>query len=57
MAVSEGIGRIVVDNIDEVVALEKISASKGLRADVLVRLNPGVTAHTHKYIQTSKHDS
>jgi len=57
MAVSEGIGRIVVDNMDEVDVLERIAMSKGVKADVLVRLNPGVTAHTHQYIQTSKHDS
>ncbi|MBK5252750.1 MAG: diaminopimelate decarboxylase [Peptostreptococcaceae bacterium] len=57
MAVSEGIGRIVVDNMDEVEALERIAMSKGVKADALVRLNPGVTAHTHQYIQTSKHDS
>ncbi len=57
MAVSEGIGRIVIDNLDEVEALERIAMSKGFKAEALVRLNPGVTAHTHQYIQTSKHDS
>jgi diaminopimelate decarboxylase len=57
MAVSEGIGRIVIDNLDEVEALERIAMSKGFKADALIRLNPGITAHTHQYIQTSKHDS
>lgn len=57
MAVSEGIGRIVIDNLDEVEALERIAMSKGFKSEALVRLNPGVTAHTHQYIQTSKHDS
>ena len=57
MAVSEGVGRIVVDNLDEVEALKRMTEDNKLKADVLVRLNPGVTAHTHQYIQTSKHDS
>jgi len=57
MAVSEGVGRIVVDNLDEVENLKRITEEKKLKADVFVRLNPGVTAHTHQYIQTSKHDS
>jgi diaminopimelate decarboxylase len=55
-ALSAGIGRIVVDSFDELARLELL-ADEGLRATVLVRVTPGVEAHTHEYIETGTADS
>jgi diaminopimelate decarboxylase len=52
-----GIGRIVVDSFDELDRIERLVAS-GLPAPrVLVRVTPGVEAHTHEYIATGADDS
>lgn len=55
-AIDEGIGRIVVDSFDEIDRIRSIApASTPLR--VLLRLNPGIEAHTHEYLQTGAIDS
>ena len=43
-----GIGRIVADSFDELDRLEHV----GFGGDVLVRVTPGVEAHTHEFIET-----
>ena len=43
-----GVGRIVADSFDELDRLERL----GFAGDVLVRITPGVEAHTHEYIET-----
>jgi len=43
-----GVGRIVADSFDELERLERL----GFPGDVLVRVTPGVEAHTHEYIET-----
>lgn len=48
-----GVGRIVIDSFDE---LERI-AEAGLRTKLLVRVTPGVEAHTHEFVQTGQEDS
>jgi len=50
-------GRFVVDNFDEIESLDKISVKMGKKANVLIRLNPGVEAHTHQAIKTGQADS
>lgn len=57
MAIEEGIGRIVVDNRNELEVIEYLCKSLNKKIDVLLRVNPGIEAHTHEYIQTSKNDS
>lgn len=52
-----GIGRFIVDNLDELELLDRISRSMGKVAGIMLRLAPGVEAHTHKYIQTGQTDS
>jgi diaminopimelate decarboxylase len=52
-AVEVGVGRIVVDSFDEIDRLERI----GGRPRVLVRVTPGVEAHTHEYVMTGQEDS
>ena len=53
MAVEFGIDTIVVDNEDEIDKIERICCEKGKKQAVLVRIDPGIEAHTHHYIKTS----
>ena len=53
MAVELGIDTIVVDNEDEIEKIEKICKEKNKKQAVLVRIDPGIEAHTHHYIKTS----
>ena len=56
-ALSVGVGRIVVDSFDEIVRLERLTAETRIRPAVLLRVTPGVEAHTHEYIRTGQEDS
>ena len=53
MALDAGVGRIVVDSFDEIERLDRMNAT----ADLMVRVTPGVEAHTHEYVQTGQEDS
>jgi diaminopimelate decarboxylase len=59
-ALSAGVGRIVVDSFDEIDRLGQLSG-RGEAADrlpnVLVRVTPGIEAHTHEYVMTGQDDS
>lgn len=57
MAVDYGVGRVVVDNLEELDRLEKTAAKAGKTSDVLLRIKPGVEAHTHEFIRTGQIDS
>jgi diaminopimelate decarboxylase len=47
------VGRIVLDSFDEIERVERA----GVEAKLLVRVTPGVEAHTHEYVQTGQEDS
>jgi diaminopimelate decarboxylase len=49
--------RIVVDDLEEIARLAAIARGTGCRADVLVRVNTGLEAHTHAYVRTGGEDS
>jgi diaminopimelate decarboxylase len=56
-ALSEGIGRVVIDSFDEIDRIEALVA-EGLPAPrALIRVTPGVEAHTHEFIRTGQDDS
>ncbi len=57
LAVRERIGAVIVDNIQELHRLVAQSESAHIKARVVLRLNPGVSAHTHEYLQTGNLDS
>jgi diaminopimelate decarboxylase len=57
MALDAGVGRIVIDSFDEMDLLEELLSTAGSRARVLLRITPGVEAHTHEYLQTGVADS
>jgi diaminopimelate decarboxylase len=56
-ALDNGIGFVVVDSLDEMELLESMAAERGDRQRILLRITPGVEAHTHHYIQTGQLDS
>ncbi|MGO4938742.1 diaminopimelate decarboxylase [Fundicoccus sp. Sow4_D5] len=56
-AIDKRVGTIVVDNRMEVERISKIAAEFETKQRVLLRLNPGVEAHTHEYIMTANLDS
>ena len=56
MAVSAGIGHIVVDNLEELELLDQIAGTAGVKQRVMFRIKPGVEAHTHEFIKTGHID-
>lgn len=57
MALENNIGRIVVDNLNELDILNALAKANGKKASILFRIKPGVDAHTHSFIQTGQIDS
>ncbi|MDC3413100.1 diaminopimelate decarboxylase [Aquibacillus sp. 3ASR75-11] len=57
MAVKHNIGCIVIDNFYEITLLKDILANYNRDMDVLIRVTPGIEAHTHDYILTGNEDS
>jgi len=57
MALDANIGCFVVDNFVEMHMLNALAAEKGKQVNVLLRVTPGVEAHTHDYISTGQQDS
>lgn len=57
MALDAKIGCIVVDNSTELKLLRSMATKRSQQVDVLLRLTPGIEAHTHEYIQTGQEDS
>ncbi len=56
-AIESGVGLIVLDAYSEADDVNLICERLGKTQNVLIRVNPGVEAHTHHYIQTAKPDS
>jgi diaminopimelate decarboxylase len=63
-ALEMGVGRIIVDSLAELERVAAIAAARGTdapgaeapRARVMLRLTPGVHAHTHEFIATAHED-
>lgn len=56
-ALDMGVGTIVVDNMEELEALEALAATAEKRPSILLRITPGIDPHTHKAISTGRVDS
>jgi len=56
-ALRRGIGRIVVDSHTEADTLDSVARRLNVKARVLLRITPGVEAHTHEMIQVGKLDT
>ncbi|MEH7306228.1 diaminopimelate decarboxylase [Neobacillus drentensis] len=57
MALDHEIGCIVVDNFSELALLKTIAKEKNAHVNILLRITPGIEAHTHDYILTGQEDS
>lgn len=57
MAVENGVGHIIVDNMYELQRLNEIAEEKGIIQNIMFRIKPGVDAHTHSFVQTGQIDS
>jgi diaminopimelate decarboxylase len=51
------VGRIVVDSFVEIHRIDSLVSAGSPRPRVLVRVTPGIEAHTHEYLQTGIADS
>lgn len=56
-ALEYGVGTIVVDNLEELEMLDRLAAAKNIRQEIMLRVKPGVDAHTHNFIRTGQIDS
>lgn len=57
MAVQNHVGVIMLDNFHEIELLSRILKTDHEKINVMLRLTPGISAHTHKYDQTGQTDS
>ncbi|MFH0702742.1 MAG: diaminopimelate decarboxylase [bacterium] len=57
LALDLNIGRITVDNFFELALLDSIAKSRNIKANILLRITPGIECHTHEYIKTGHLDS
>jgi diaminopimelate decarboxylase len=55
-AIDYRVGTIVVDSLQEIDRVARIAHEKNRVQNVMLRLNPGVEAHTHEYIATAHED-
>ena len=56
-AIDLHIGYFVVDNVEELDAIDRIAGEKGAKQKVLLRLTPGIDPHTYAAVATGKVDS
>ncbi len=57
LALKVGVGRIIVDSVQELELLNRVAGDMGIIPKIYLRLTPGVSAHTHHYISTGQLDS
>jgi len=57
LALEHHVGRIIVDNIYELERLNGLACKKGVKANIMYRIKPGIDAHTHDFVRTGQIDS
>ncbi|MGM9882707.1 MAG: diaminopimelate decarboxylase [Limosilactobacillus reuteri] len=57
MAIDHHVGTIMIDNFHEIKLLADVLEKLDAHVDVMLRITPGISAHTNKYIQTGQVDS
>jgi diaminopimelate decarboxylase len=57
LAIQNKVGRVVSDSVDELERIDSIARELGQVCPTMLRVTPGVEAHTHEYIQTGQEDS
>lgn len=56
-AIKNKVSRIVVDNFTELENISKIANHLNSEVNIMLRLKPGIDAHTHEFIKTGQIDS
>ena len=56
-AIDNGVGYFVVDQREELEAIDRIAGEKGKKQEILLRITPGIDPHTQAAISTGKVDS
>ncbi len=56
-ALRANVGHIVIDNFTELELLQELTAAANKRVRVMLRIKPGIDAHTHEFIRTGQIDS
>ena len=56
-AMDMGVGRIVVDNVDELLAVSAEATRRNITQGILLRITPGIDPHTHRAVVTGNVDS
>lgn len=57
LAIGYGVGRIIVDNIEEMERLDSLADEAGKKVCIMLRIKPGIDAHTHDFVRTGQIDS
>ena len=55
-AITAGVGRLVIDSLEEIDRINQIAERIGQQPHVLIRVTAGVEAHTHEFIATAHED-
>lgn len=55
-AISVGVAKIVIDSMQEIERVDRLAKAAGKVQNVLLRITPGVEAHTHEAISTAHED-
>ena len=53
-AIRSNVGRIIVDHPDELPVIARYAKERGRAQKIMIRVAPGVDAHTHAYISTGQ---
>lgn len=56
-AIEKGVGCFVIDNEEEIEALNRIAGDMGVKQKAILRVTPGIDPHTHKKISTGSEES
>lgn len=56
-ALDAGVGRIVIDSFEELERVASFGGGNAVRPQVMLRITPGIEAHTHEFIRTGQLDS
>ena len=56
-AIDLGVGYFVVDNVEELYAIDRIAGERGVSQKVLLRITPGIDPHTFAAVSTGRVDS
>ena len=57
LAIKNHVGVIMVDNFHEIELINQVVEELDETTNVIMRITPGITAHTHEFIQTGQVDS